>query len=132
MFSNSAKYAIRTVLFLAREEDVEKKFKVGEIAAELNIPSPYLSKILQQLSKNNLVTSVKGPKGGFYLSEENRKNTLLDIVLCIEGHNVFEKCVLGLAECSSENPCHLHEYFYRFKMDLQRVIREVTIGDSYS
>lgn len=130
MFSNSGKYAIRTVLYLSHNREEDKRFKVSELADSLSIPSPYLSKILQELSKKGLVSSVKGPKGGFYLSESNLKNTLLDIVLCMEGQDLFDKCILGLPECSGDNPCHLHDYYVRFKNDLKQVIEDVAIGES--
>ncbi len=121
MFSNSTKYAIRTIEYLLNNQDNEKK-SVVRLAKELDIPQPYLSKIMQQLSKGNIISSTKGRGGGFYLSPENMKRPLIDIVICIEGHNVFDKCVLGLNLCSDENPCLLHIYFKPFKKSLEKSI----------
>ncbi len=121
MFSNSTKYAIRTIEYLLLNQD-QDKLSVIKLATELDIPQPYLSKIMQQLSKGNIISSTKGRGGGFYLSNENLKRPLIDIVICIEGYNVFDKCVLGLNKCSDENPCMLHAHFKIFKNSLEKSI----------
>ncbi|MCB0505855.1 MAG: Rrf2 family transcriptional regulator [Cyclobacteriaceae bacterium] len=121
MFSNSTKYAIRTIEYLLFNKEGGKN-TVGALAKELDIPQPYLSKIMQQLSKSKLISSTKGRGGGFYLSEENMKRPLIDIVICIEGKNVFRECVLGLPECSDDNPCMLHEHFKKFRDSLRQSV----------
>jgi len=105
------------------------KNTVVEMAAELSIPQPYLSKVLQQLSKSGIISSAKGRGGGFYLSNDNMKRPLIDVVICIEGHNVFNKCILGLAECSDENPCILHHHFKAFKNSIEKSICEQSVED---
>lgn len=132
MFTNSTQYAIRAVLFLSRNRADDKKLKVDDIAQDLKIPKAFLSKILQQLSRNNLISSSKGRGGGFYLSDDNVSRSLLDIVICIEGHNVFDKCILGLPHCSESNPCHLHKYYMTFKKDLNKVITDASIKDLFN
>jgi len=66
MLSNACKYAIRSILYLAINNKENKKFGVKKIAAELETPQPFLAKLLQQLTRNKLVSSAKGPTGGFY------------------------------------------------------------------
>lgn len=66
MFSNSTKYAIRTIEYLLFNKEGGKN-TVGALAKELDIPQPYLSKIMQQLSKSKLISSTKGRGGGFIL-----------------------------------------------------------------
>src|SRR5690606_40523141 len=75
----------------------DEKHKIGVkiISGELEAPQPFLAKLLQQLNKNGLVTSTKGPYGGFYLSEENKTKTVWDIVLVIDGNERFSQCFLG-------------------------------------
>lgn len=121
MFSSSTKYAIRTIEYLLLHQDSEK-LSVIKLATELDIPQPFLSKIMQHLSRAGIISSTKGRGGGFYLSKENMKRPLIDIVICIEGHNVFDKCVLGLNQCSDKNPCLLHNHFKIFKQSLEKSI----------
>ena len=73
MFSKACKYGIRAVLFLVVNGDENSRISPETIAETLEVPRHFLAKILQQLSKNGLVSSVKGPGGGFFLSPENRQ-----------------------------------------------------------
>ena len=128
MFSNSTKYAIRAIVHILQHQDKGKN-TVVEMATELSIPQPYLSKVLQQLSKSGIISSAKGRGGGFYLSKDNINRPLIDVVICIEGHNVFNKCVLGLPECSDENPCVLHPQFKAFKNSIEQLICKQAVED---
>lgn len=130
MFSNSTKYAIRTIEYLLLNQENDK-LSVIKLATELDIPQPYLSKIMQQLSKGDIISSTKGRGGGFYLSPQNMKRPLIDIVICIEGHNVFDKCVLGLNQCSDDNPCLLHTHFKIFKESLEKSICVDSINELF-
>ena len=128
MFSNTTQYAIRSIIYMMNLPDKEKH-TVGEMAEELNIPKPYLSKVLQNLAHNNIISSTKGRGGGFFLSESNLNRPLLDVIICTEGHNVFNRCILGLDVCSDENPCILHQQFKAFKTNVEKVIENKAVKD---
>ena len=125
MFSNSTKYAIRTLLFLAGHPAI--KYTVEEIGTVLDIPIPYLSKVLQQLSRNEIISSSKGRGGGFYLTRQNMKKKLIDVIMVMEGHNIFEKCVLGLPQCSDKDPCLFHPEYRDFKGKMERMVLKHSI-----
>jgi Rrf2 family protein len=110
-------------------EEQDKKHTVVEMAKNLDIPKPFLSKIMQQLSKSGLISSTKGRGGGFYLSSENKTRPLIDVIECIEGKNVFQHCILGLPECSDDNPCILHNKFGGFRDSICQSICEDSIKD---
>jgi len=131
MFSNSTQYAIRTIVYMAKNDKKGKKTVVN-MAKELNIPQPYLSKVLQQLSKSGIISSTKGRGGGFFLSEQDIQRPLIDVVICIEGHNVFDKCVLGLNECSDSNPCFLHRQFKEFKKSVEKSVSEQSVENLFN
>ncbi len=129
MLSNSSKYAIRAVLYLAIKTNESRKMGSKEVAEAINIPAPFLAKILQLLSKENVISSTKGPNGGFYLTKNDASNTILDIIDCTEGVEIFKKCFFGLQRCSDENPCAIHYLVAPFKADLLEKIGEKTIAD---
>lgn len=129
MFSKSCKYAIRAVLYLAVHSDYGKKLGVKEISEALEVPKPFLAKILQQLSRHNLISSTKGPNGGFYLSQTDRKANLLRVVEAIDGPETFTSCILGLPVCSSVNPCPLHSKAFIFREGLLELIEKNTIAE---
>ena len=68
MLSNTSKYAIRAVIYLALFSTKEKKVGIKQVSSELDIPSPFLGKILQLLARHHILGSTKGPNGGFYLA----------------------------------------------------------------
>lgn len=108
MLSKSSKYAIRAVLYLSINSNENKKLSPIEIAESIDIPAPFIAKILQKLTKRGLITSVKGRGGGFYLTEKNKKNSIISIVDSIDGVDKFQECMLGLPICSDLNPCPIH------------------------
>ena len=128
MLSNACKYAIRSVLYLAIKTDENHKVGVKKIADDLESPQPFLAKLLQQLNKGNLVSSTKGPNGGFYLSKKDKENTVWDIVKNIDGTSKFDDCFLGLSKCSDENPCPIHFIVSPFKEKLLENFRDKTIS----
>lgn len=118
MFSKPCKYGIRATLLLGRESSDDAKMGVQQIADQLDLPKHYLAKILQQLSKHGIISSVKGPNGGFYLSKSNLEKPLIDIIKCIDGPESLSACILGLPTCSDVNPCPLHNQILFWRQNI--------------
>lgn len=128
MLSNACKYAIRSILYLGLQTSNKNKVNVKKVAQELEVPQPFLAKLLQQLTKSKLVSSTKGPKGGFYLSVDDKKNTIWDVIKAIDGSAKFDECFLGLSKCSDENPCPVHFIVSPFKENILKNFRDKTIS----
>ncbi|MCF6212968.1 MAG: Rrf2 family transcriptional regulator [Flavobacteriaceae bacterium] len=128
MLSNSCKYAIRAVIYLAMESKPSRKLGSKIVAERLNMPKPFLAKILQDLTRKNIISSNKGPSGGFYLTDDNLKTPVIAIVSCIDGLDKFNQCFLGLHTCSSEKPCSVHGIIQPFKNDIFTKLSENTIA----
>lgn len=127
MLSNACKYAIRSVLYLAIHSDINTKIGVKTIAEELETPQPFLAKLLQQLTRDKLVSSTKGPNGGFYLDEQNKNNAVWDVIKSIDGTSKFDNCFLGLSRCDNKNPCPVHFIVVPFKQSILENFRDKTI-----
>jgi len=127
VLSNACQYAIRSIFYLEMCSDIKHKIGVKIISEELEVPQPFLAKLLQQLNRNHLVTSTKGPYGGFYLNEENKQHSVWDIVSVIDGHEKFNQCFLGLSKCGDDNPCPVHFTVIAFKQKLFKDFKEKTI-----
>lgn len=108
MFSTTCEYAIRAVIFLAGHSADGKKLGIREIAEAIGSPMHFTAKILQNLAKKNVIASVKGPNGGFYLENPQEPLPVINIVYAIEGEDAYSKCGLGLKQCSDKHPCPLH------------------------
>tara|TARA_R110001583_G_scaffold163350_1_gene315458 strand:- start:1316 stop:1783 length:468 start_codon:yes stop_codon:yes gene_type:complete len=127
MLSRASKYAILSTLFLAEHSSSEKKISVKLIAESIDVPSPFLAKLFQQLVRGKIISSSKGPHGGFYLTEENSKKNVCDIIENIDGLNKLNNCFLGLNECDSKNPCPVHFIVEPFKNNILGKFRDKTI-----
>lgn len=129
MFSKTCEYAIRAIIFIAQQTQDGSKIGVKAIAKGIDSPEYFIAKILQDLGKKGFVQSLKGPTGGFYLSEANLATPLSEIVQEIDGNRIFTSCALGLKECSDERPCPLHDKFIHIKKDYVQLLRQSRVID---
>jgi len=129
MLSRASKYAILSTLYLAVHTNVDKKISVKVIAERLDVPSPFLAKLFQQLVRGKIISSTKGPNGGFYLTDKNSKKNVCDIIENIDGLNKLNECFLGLNECDSKNPCPVHFIVEPFKEKIMGKFRDKTIQE---
>jgi len=129
MLSNSSKYAIKGVLYLALNSNESHKIMVRDIFEVVHVPEAYLAKLLQELSRHGIISSVRGPKGGFYVSEDDRKRTLMDIIRVIDGEKRVNSCVMGIRNCDMDNPCVLHKLVGTNKSKFINVLENTTILD---
>jgi len=129
MISKSCKYAIRASVFVASKVDQDKKLSVKEIAAEIEAPAAFTGKILQTLNKRRIITSLKGPYGGFFIEKYQLDTPILEIVNAIDGLAVFKECVMGLHQCSDEHPCPMHFEYSKTRSALLNSFSKTTIGN---
>jgi Rrf2 family transcriptional regulator, iron-sulfur cluster assembly transcription factor len=129
MLSNTSKYAIRAVIYLALKGDDNIKIGIKEISKELDIPTPFLGKILQSLAKHKLLVSTKGPHGGFGLGKDASEISLMDVVEVIDGIDNFNSCLLGLKDCTEDNRhCPIHHNFATIRDELKSLFQSENIG----
>lgn len=120
MFSKACEYGIRAVAYIALQSLDGRRVSVNEIAEEIDSPIAFTAKILQQLSRNKVIQSVKGPTGGFELDRTEMDTVKLSsIVHAIDGDGTYVGCGLGLKECNANQPCPLHDKFVDIRTDLK-------------
>lgn len=130
MLSNTSKYAIRAAIYLALKEENNKKTDIKTIASALNIPSPFLAKILQVLAKQKLLKSTKGPNGGFSLARDANEISMYEIVTIIEGKDIFDQCLISLRTCNEEGvPCPMHAKYEPIRLAIKKLFKEQTLGN---
>ena len=114
LLTKSCQYAIRAIMFLETQSENTPVLQ-RDIAVALNIPQHFLGKILQQLSKHDIVHSQRGKSGGFTLCHPAEELTLHKITEIVDGENFLEGCVVGFPNCSDENPCPVHKEWKQMK-----------------
>lgn len=132
MISNSAKYAIKAVIYLGLHSGKSNKILTREIYEEIQVSESYLAKILQQLSRRGIISSSKGRNGGFYMSEKDFEHSLMDIVRAVDGDQSVDSCLLGISNCNLENPCALHDTVGKGKTEFNRKLENAILKDIIS
>jgi len=127
MLSKSTEYAIRALVFIQLCNWEEKRPGVGEIAKEIEAPEAYAAKILQTLTKNKLLNSMKGRGGGFFFDENQSSLTLYDVIHVVDGDASFHKCGFGLKHCNDENPCPFHDKYKVLRDGFFDIVKTETI-----
>jgi len=132
MLSHTCKYAIRALIYLELFASSEEKIGIKRIAGELDIPSPFLGKILQTLVKYKLLGSTKGPHGGFYLDRPAMDIPVMEIIEIIDGKDVFNYCVIRTEACDPNRPCSMHQKLAPAREEIRRIFSTETITDLVS
>jgi Rrf2 family iron-sulfur cluster assembly transcriptional regulator len=136
MLSNSCRYGIRAVIYLASQPLSNGKTGIKQISKILIFQHHFLAKILQLLAKQKILSSSKGPHGGFSLLKDPRKITLLDIVNTIDGYDTFTDCIMHNGSCEGVEKegkhCPLHKDYEKSRKSLlnfsvTRTIHELVI-----
>jgi Rrf2 family protein len=127
MISNTCKTAIKAVIYLCSKFDSEENASIKEVAEFINANEHTVGKILQTLVRQHIINSLKGPAGGFYISKEQRKQPIINIVEAIDGKQIFKSCGLGLNQCSSKHPCPIHNDYKAARDLIEKLFKEKNV-----
>lgn len=95
--SKLADYGTQVMTYMARDRTVHS---ASEIALDLGISAPTVSKILKMLVRKGLVVSMLGAKGGYMLSRDPGEISIVQIIDAMDGP-------ISITECSSASTCSL-------------------------
>ncbi len=133
ILSNTCKYGVRATIYLALNRNKKQKTGIKRISEDLNIPTPFLGKILQNLARHKILSSTKGPHGGFGLGMNPEEIKLMDIVKIIDGEDIFKTCLISLKSCSTKehekSPCPLHKKFSPIRDQIIELFNNQTIAE---
>lgn len=128
MFSKACEYGIRASIYIAKQSQLDRKVGLIEVSEAIESPAAYTSKILQLLSRHQVIKSDKGPTGGFSMNKNDfDKIKLSTIVEAIDGNNIYMGCGLGLSKCNERQPCPLHNQFKSIRNELKMMLENTTI-----
>ena len=128
LLSKSCEYGLRATLYLISLEQ-EHYVSIREISEKLGISFHFLTKIFQKLTQAGLLRSLRGRNGGVELARPANQITLRDIVVAIEGSDLFTECVLGLPGCGNREPCPLHASWGVARHQIEVMFASETLAD---
>lgn len=130
MFSKTCEYAIRATIYIAEQSNLGRRVGIKDIAKAIDSPEAFIGKILQQLSKDDIISSMKGPSGGFSIDHKKLGTLKLShIVEAIDGDNIYKGCGLGFKECSEKKPCPVHDKFKVVRSQLKKMLEETSLQE---
>ena len=127
--SEAASMAIHAMVFLASESG--RIVPSREIAGTLRSSEAHLSKVMQRLAKAGLVSSMRGPKGGFVLKRSAREISLLEVYEAIEGRLEETKCLLGQPICHGGR-CIFGDLFKQVDQQTRKYLSRNMLSDLVS
>ena len=126
MFSQTVEYALRAVVHLADQSP--RPQTTDQIAMATQVPKAYLSKVLQGLSRANIVQMKRGSGGGVTLARSPTELTILDVVNAVEPIGRIRECPLGLT-AHGARLCPLHKRLDNAMAMVEVAFRKTTLAE---
>ncbi|WP_234567380.1 RrF2 family transcriptional regulator [Rhodohalobacter sp. 614A] len=128
LLSKSCVYGLRASLYLASRKNGEF-IPIRKMSDKLEISFHFLTKILQQLTAQELLESFKGPNGGVRLKKPGTEIRLMDVVLAIDGPQLLTECALGLPGCGTKDPCPLHDKWAETRDAIREMLEDTSLKE---
>ena len=126
MFSQTAEYALRAVVWLAGHAD--RPQAVTQIAESIQVPPGYLAKVLHTLGRGGIVSARRGVNGGFVLNRRPEAITILDVVNAVDPIRRIDACPLGL-RAHATRLCALHQRLDNAIAGVEQVLAAATVAE---
>ena len=128
MLSATADHAIRAVLVIAQQHG-RRAVRADEVADATGAPRNYLAKTLNALVKAGILTSARGPQGGFALAVGPDTLTVADVVDCFDEPRPRPRCLLGTSPCDPARPCAAHHAWTAITAARRAPLATTTLAD---
>jgi Rrf2 family protein len=126
--STRSRYGTRILVDLARHKD-QGPVQIGEISKRQDISVKYLEQLIRPLKQANLVTSVRGPKGGHLLAENPENISLGHVVRLFDGQTDLVECVSFPDKCPMSDDCQVRLAWQDATEVLYEKLDATTISD---
>ena len=126
-FTKRADYGLMAIHYIAFHQE-KGSISAKRIAAEFNIPTELLAKILQRLAKQGLIVSHNGPKGGYALASAPEKITVGQVVRALEGPIHIVSCMEDLT-CPQFPRCNLRQPVQKIQAKISDLLDTMTVAE---
>lgn len=126
MISRTAEYALRAVVCMASYPDTP--MTTQEIAKITKVPQGYLAKVLQALTRADIVYSQRGLRGGYKLTNQAEDISVLDVINGVDPLKHIKSCPLKL-KTHGVNLCPLHQRLENAIILIEEQFSQSTIAD---
>jgi FeS assembly SUF system regulator len=101
-----------------------------DVAAEVRLPQPMVTKILKALARGGLLASQRGVKGGYRLARSAEQITVADIISALEGPIQMTDCTgLEPGSCDIEPSCPVRTNWRKINHVLRQALDTITLSE---
>jgi Rrf2 family iron-sulfur cluster assembly transcriptional regulator len=125
--STKGRYGTRLMIELSKHYG-KGPMSMTEISKRQDIPIKYLEQIIIPLKRANLVTSVRGPKGGHMLARPAEEISLWDILVLLESRLAFVDCLTGEGVCPNISNCPIRPVWSEAYSAMVNLFKKTTLG----
>jgi FeS assembly SUF system regulator len=100
-----------------------------DIARGACLPLPMVSKILKLLSREGLLVSHRGTKGGYSLGRQPEMITVADIIRALEGPIAVTECTDQIGDCGLERLCPVRSNWQRINQAIRHALEQITLSE---
>lgn len=125
LLTRNTDYAVRALVAMAVRKSI---VTVSELVIELKIPKPFLRRILQRLTKADMLVSLKGKRGGFMLKRSPVKIRLVDLMVVFQGQIHLNECLFKKNVCPDRKRCLLRSKISEIEKFALTKLRSITIA----
>jgi Rrf2 family protein len=127
LFSKTQEYALQALILLAMTPTV---FRLNrDVAEHLDVPGPYLAKVLTKFAQFGYLDSAKGRGGGYRIRKRALDAAVSEIVAVADGGSPVSACVMGLSKCSDHAACPLHDRWMPLRGKVATLLDQPTIAE---
>jgi Rrf2 family transcriptional regulator, iron-sulfur cluster assembly transcription factor len=129
--STKGRYAVMAMADLATHEAGMRPVSLADIADRQEISLSYLEQLFAKLRRNGLVSSVRGPGGGYRLSRPAGEMRVSDIIMAVDEPIEATRCKLGSAKgCTMVGGrCITHDLWEELGRQIHMFLSAVTLAD---
>ena len=128
--SQASEHAIRALTFLAQRQQAGEGYQlIREMAETIEVPAPFLAKLLQPLVAQGVLETQRGRGGGVRLARAPDEVSLYQIVDSQEQLGSELRCFLGQADCSDERACPVHDYWKLASAEHENQLRATSLAE---
>jgi Rrf2 family iron-sulfur cluster assembly transcriptional regulator len=125
--TTKGRYAVTAMLDLAIHAD-SGPITLADVAGRQHISLSYLEQLFARLRKNSLVSSVRGPGGGYMLGRDAHEISVADVITAVDEHVDTTRCG-GAHDCQRERPCLTHDLWEDLSARIYEYLGSISLRD---
>lgn len=129
--SRLADYAFLILNCLSQKADGDY-WSASALAKHSQLSLPTVSKILKLLNEAQLVSSVRGVKGGYCMTKPIHNISLVDVITAVDGDIALTECCQVNKQCIHHQHCQNRPRWQLINQALQQVLKQYTLADLYT